>query len=178
MNLWEAPNRTNCDRSSSRSGKIAFLLLGRISRCDRALRAGSKLDGSWHHQVSNRAIWLQRNACRRPTSKRIKQHETYKAKCATPRFIRGSAAAGTHKTASRLRARFIEARGTNALSKGWAKFKGSLLRLVGKKKRLGAQRSSPSNAATILPWAGPSRAVRNGLISRERHLGWTIRSTK
>ena len=33
----------------------------------------------------------------------------------------------------------------------WAKFKPSLLRLVGRKKRLGAKRSSPSNAAIMLP---------------------------
>ena len=60
----------------------------------------------------------------------------------------------------------------------WVKFKPSLLRLVGRKKRLGVRRSSPSNAATILRWAGPSRAVRNGLMSQEKCFVRTIRSTK
>ena len=43
--------------------------------------------------------------------------------------------------------------------------KPSLRRPVGRRKRPGAQRSSPSNAAIIPPWAGPSPGVRNGSMS-------------
>ena len=59
-----------------------------------------------------------------------------------------------------------------------AKFKPNLLRLVGRKKPLEAQRSSPSSAVTTPIWAGPSRGVRNGSISRTKYLRWMIPNTK
>ena len=97
----------------------------------------------------------------------------------------------THKKGDRARTREHEGeqqqrrvisvcpRLTGFRSKGvWAKFKPSLLRLVGRKKRLGAQRSLPSNAATILPWAGPSLGVRNGSMSARKHPSPTTPNTR
>ena len=87
--------------------------------------------------------------------------------------------AGTRSRTSRKRVSPACPESRGFRSRGaWAKFKPSLLRLLGRKKWLGAKRSSPSNAATMLRWVGRSRGVRNGLISQRKSFRRRIPNTR
>jgi hypothetical protein len=97
----------------------------------------------------------------------------------------------THKKGDRARAReHLSARSPSRVAShcpepsafrlrdAWARFRPSSLRLVGRTKRAGAQRSLPSNAATIPPWAGQRHGVRNGLMSQRKSFRRRIPNTR